>query len=201
MPGVEIVPLTPDVWPAISDLFRQGGDPRWCWCQYWRMRARDFSAARVPELRSRLAALAAGPRAPGLVALMGERAVGWLGAGPRGDFERLERSRVIPKVDEGPVWSIVCFAVARDARGEGLAARLLEAASVWASDHGAELLEAYPVAAPRGVTLSPEAAFTGTLDMFERSGFRRVAETGSMAGGFPRVVVRRPLRHLRHLSR
>ena len=36
-------------WDTLAALFREGGDPRWCWCQFWRMRAKDFSALKVPQ--------------------------------------------------------------------------------------------------------------------------------------------------------
>jgi hypothetical protein len=36
-------------------------------------------------------------------------------------------------------------------------------------------------------------AYVGTLGMFERAGFTTVADTAAVAGGFPRVLVRRPL--------
>src|SRR3954471_1258745 len=106
-------PLTPERFDALAAMFMEGGDPRSCWCMFWRMRGKDFSGANVSQLRGRLAELTAGPRPPGLVAFRGDRAVGWCSLGPRDDFDRLERSRVIPHVDAEPVWSIVCFAVSR----------------------------------------------------------------------------------------
>jgi hypothetical protein len=30
---MEIVPLTDQTWNALAELFREGGDPRSCWCQ------------------------------------------------------------------------------------------------------------------------------------------------------------------------
>ena len=193
---MEIASLTADTWPALQAFFRQGGDPAWCWCQYWRLRSKHFAALRVPQLRDRLRSAAEGPHSPGLVALRDGAAVGWVSVGPRADFERIERSRVIPRVDDAPAWSVVCFAVTGSARGEGVGAALLEAAVAFASANGATTIEAYPVDLPADATLPAEAAFTGTLAMFERAGFRVVSETASSAGGYPRVVVRRDLRHL-----
>lgn len=190
---LSILPLTPELWESFAADFSRVPTFNWCWCQYWRLRSKDFGASRVPELRERLRAAAARDPAPGLVALRDGRAVGWVSLGPRAEFERIERSRVIPRVDDAPVWSIVCFAVSRAARGEGVAAALLEAAVAFASERGVTSLEAYPVALPNGAGLSAEAAYTGTLSMFERAGFRVVSSTASTAGGYPRVVVRRDL--------
>jgi GNAT superfamily N-acetyltransferase len=189
-----VEPLTGERFDALAALFREGGDPRSCWCMFWRLRGKDFSGAKVPQLRGRLEGLAAGPLAPGLIAFRGDRAVGWCSLGPREDFDRLEHSRVIPRVDDKPVWSIVCFAVSKTARGEGVAGALLEAAIEWARKQGAKTLEAYPVDVEPGTTVNAESAYTGTLPMFEQAGFGVVSATDSKAAGQPRVVVRRDLR-------
>jgi ribosomal protein S18 acetylase RimI-like enzyme len=196
--GMEIVPASPETWPALEALFREGGDPRWCWCQFWRMRSKDFGAAKVPELRARLRAQAETPTPPGLIALEGEgdqrRAVGWVSLGPRADFERIVRSKVIPTIDDRPVWSIVCFAVSAHARGRGVARALLDGAIEFARARGAEALEAYPVVVEAGEGIGAESAFTGTLPMFERAGFRVVAERASdPSASRRRVVVRAEL--------
>ena len=191
---VDVRPVTSETWDALADLFREGGDPRWCWCQYWRLRSRDFSAAKVPELRERLHDKALSPQPPGLVAFDGDRAVGWVSIGPRTDYERIVRSRVIPTIDDRPVWSIVCFAVSPSARGRGVAQALLEGAIAYAGERGAVALEAYPVRVGDGEAIHPESAFSGTLPMFERAGFRVVADRASdPSSSRQRVVVRREL--------
>ena len=195
---IVVRPLTAETWDALAELFREGGDPRWCWCQYWCLRSKDFGAAKVPQLRERLRAQAAGgPRAdpPGLVAFDGDRAVGWVSLGPRDAYERIVRSRVIPKIDDRPVWSIVCFAVSSTARGQGVGRALLDAAIEFAAARGVRTLEAYPVVVDAGQPIQPESAFTGTLPMFERAGFEIVAERASdSSSAHTRVVVRRDIR-------
>ena len=60
----------------------------------------------------------------------------------------------------------------------------------FARSHGAEALEAYPVRAD-DEGIKAESAFTGTLPMFERLGFRVVAERASDPTALTtRVVVR-----------
>ncbi len=190
----EVRPLTGESWDALAELFQEGGDPRWCWCQYWRLRSKDMAVAKVPQLRERLHDQARSTEPPGLVAFDGERAVGWVSLGPRTDFERIERSRVIAKVDDRPVWSIVCFAVSANARGQGVARALLDAAVDSARARGATMLEAYPIAIDAAAPIHPDAAFTGTLPMFERAGFRVVADRASdPSSRHQRVVVRREL--------
>lgn len=196
---VGVRPLTDETWDALAALFKEGGDPRWCWCQHWRLRSRDMAAAKVPQLRELLRTQASSDEPPGLVAFDGERAVGWVSLGPRSDFQRIVLSKVIPKIDDRPVWSIVCFAVSESARGEGVARALLDAAVDYARGRGATALEAYPVrlaAADDGTPapIHPDAAFTGTLPMFVRAGFTVVADRASdPSASRQRVVVRREL--------
>ena len=195
MSAVEVRPLTSESWDALAELVREGGDPRWCWCQFWRLRSKDFAALKVPQLRERLHDQASSKEPPGLVAFDDDRAVGWVSLGPRADFERIVRSKVIPTIDDRPVWSIVCFAVSSTARGQGVARALLEGATDHARSRGAEALEAYPVRLGDAEAIHPDAAFTGTLPMFERAGFTVVADRASdPSSSHQRVVVRKSLR-------
>jgi ribosomal protein S18 acetylase RimI-like enzyme len=191
---MRVEPLTFETWEALAELFREGGDPRWCYCQFWRLRAKDFSALKVPELRERLHDQATSDSPPGLVAFDGNRAIGWVSLGPRGGFERIVRSKVIPRIDDRPVWSIVCFAVSSSARGRGVARTLLDAAIEHARRRDAEALEAYPVRVAEGEAIDAESVFTGTLPMFERAGFQLVADRASdPSSSHRRVVVRKEL--------
>jgi ribosomal protein S18 acetylase RimI-like enzyme len=189
-----IRPLTDDTWEALAALFREGGDPRWCWCQFWRLRSKDMSSMKVPALRERFHDQARSELAPGLVAFEGDRAVGWVSVAPRDDYQRVVYSKVIPKIDDRPVWSIVCFAVSSTARRRGIANALLRGAVEFARSNGAEADEAYPLALEPGATVHPDSAFTGTLAMFERLGFGVVADRASdPSSRSQRVVVRREL--------
>lgn len=197
--GHRIEPLGDANWELLAALFREGGDPRWCWCQFWRLRSKDFVALKVPQLRERLHEQARSDIPPGLVALEPAdgadgpdrvaRAVGWVGFGPRVDFQRIVRSRVIPTIDDRPVWSITCFAISESHRGRGLGSALLGAAIDHARAAGAPGIEAYPVALEPGQLISAATAYTGTLPMFERAGFRVVADNASDRTALHRRVV------------
>jgi GNAT superfamily N-acetyltransferase len=189
---MKIVPATPDVLPLLEDLFarRAGGDARTCSCLWWRVRARDFGTS--AGNRESLRRLVQDGPPPGLIALEDGRAIGWVALGPRPVFERIERSRVIPRV-EGPVpWAIVCFVVASDARGRGIASALLAAAVQHARAAGAPAVEGYPIdpASVPGGRVRDTGAYVGTRSMFERAGFVVAALTTSHSGGAPRVVMR-----------
>jgi GNAT superfamily N-acetyltransferase len=194
--ALDIRPLTPERLPDLAGLFEQGGDPRWCWCAYFRIRGFDFSKG--SKVRHRAAMEAAtrdtnrDGRAPGLVAYDGDEAIGWISIGPREDYERLAHSTVLKPLDDKPVWSIVCFVVGRRSRGRGVARDLLRAGIDYAREHGATMLEAYPVEVVEGTRLSAGDAYRGTLNMFEQAGFK-VAER-RLSQGRPRPIVRRALR-------
>lgn len=188
---LDIRPLTGDTWPALAALFEEGGDPRWCWCQFWRSTGFSGTAKEVGALsRERLEAQAHSQRTPGLVALAPDgKAVGWVSLGPREDFERLERSRVRPRLDDVPVWSIVCFVVGKRARRQGVGGQLLDAAIAFAREQGAPALEAYPVDTSTGKPTGP-TLYTGTLSTFLRAGFHVAREIQSPQATVARSIVR-----------
>lgn len=200
MEQLEIQPLTPDRLPDLAALFGQGGDPKWCWCAYFRLRSIDFASATEASNRATLERAvdetAAEGRAPGLVAYRAGEAVGWVSLGPRDDYARLQHSRILSPIDDRPVWSIVCFVVARKARKQGIAKALLEAATEYARQHGATLLEAYPVDTA-GDRIPAANAYKGTLTMFQRAGFEVVARRRANRASPERPIVRRTLRRKR----
>jgi GNAT superfamily N-acetyltransferase len=170
-PAIDVRPLTPKRFPDLASLFEEGGDPKWCWCMYFRTRGRDWSNSTAAGNRDELKALTKRDLAPGLVAYRDDLAVGWVSLAPREDYERLANAKILAPVDDVPVWSIVCFVVSRRARGQGVAANLLDSAMEYARSHGATTLEAYPVEVAKGQRIPAANAFHGTLTMFERAGF------------------------------
>jgi GNAT superfamily N-acetyltransferase len=195
-PTLEIVPLTPDRWDDVAALFGEGGDPKTCWCMYWRLRSKDWSFANTRETRDGFQRLVEEGRdpAPGLLAYRDGEAipVGWVSLAPREDYERLTNSRVRPRIDDLPVWSVVCFVVSKRERGQGLTSQLLDAAMAYAVDHGAPGLEAYPVD-PGDGRVPAALGYTGILSTFEAAGFKVVRQIESPQSKVRRVIVRREL--------
>src|SRR5215471_10781664 len=122
-----IRPLTPDLWPALEDLFGKAGACNGCWCMYWRIGS-EYNQR--PREKNRLALrriVKQGPP-PGLLAFDGERAVGWCQLTPRDDLGWLNRTRALERVDTVPVWCISCFYVRRGYRKQGVMSALIAAA-------------------------------------------------------------------------
>ena len=187
--GLRILPLTPDRIVDLATLFDAGGDPKWCWCAYYRFRGRDWTNSNAGQNRANLERLAADDPPPGLVAYVGDEVVGWVSLGPREGYERLAFSRTAAPIDDTPVWSIVCFVVGRRHRRQGIAEALLAAAVEHAREHGATMLEAYPVDTG-GERIPAANAYKGPLSMYERAGFEVVARRQATAGSPPRPIVR-----------
>jgi len=194
---LDIHPLTPERLPDLGSLFGQGGDPKWCWCAFYRIRQIDFASASAESNREVLEraveTTATEDRAPGLIAYRDGEPVGWVSVGPRDDYDRLKHSRILAPVDDRPVWSIVCFVVARRARKQGMANALLDAAVAYAREHGATLVEGYPVDTAAG-RVSAASAYKGTLGMFERAGFEVAARRQANRASPLRPIVRRTVR-------
>jgi hypothetical protein len=59
----------------------------------------------------------------------------------------------------------------------------------YARSQGAPAVEGYPVD-NEGRKVDLTMAYVGTRGLFERAGFTKAADTDSVSGGFPRVVMR-----------
>jgi GNAT superfamily N-acetyltransferase len=167
-----VLPLTPDLWPALDGLFGKAGASNGCWCMYWRIGGAYRDRPRE-ENKEALRNVVARGSPSGLVAFDGDLAVGWCQLTPREALPWLDRMWWFQRVDDVPVWSISCFFVRRTHRRQGVMSQLVAAALKAAKRAGAPALEAYPVdtSAPN----STSNTFTGTATAFARAGFREVA--------------------------
>jgi GNAT superfamily N-acetyltransferase len=140
---------------------------------WWRVARSQFTAQRGEGNKQALKRLAEAGEALGLLAYIEGHPVGWCAVGPREGFPVLERSRILKRVDDIPVWSIVCFFVNRRHRGKGLTIALLRAAIAYAKQHGARVVEGYPVE-PKTSRMPELFAYTGLASAFQRAGFVEV---------------------------
>ena len=108
----------------------------------------------------------------GILASSEGEPVGWCSVAPRDTYRSLGGPDDEDQV--GPIWSIVCFFLKRDRRGEGLARELLTAAIDHASQHGARTIEAYAVPPD-----APSYRFMGFVPMYEQAGFIAIGPAGT----------------------
>jgi len=109
---------------------------------YWRTTRAQFNKEAGEGNRLAMKSIVESGMVPGILAYQGRRAVGWCSIAPREDFASLERSPKLKRVDDQPVWSIVCFFIPKEHRRRGLMDLLLEAAVAYARDNGAAIVRA-----------------------------------------------------------
>ena len=129
-------------------------------------------------------------RLPGVLAYVDGEPVGWCAIAPREEYGRLERSRVLRRVDDLPVWSVTCFYTAKSWRRRGVTVALLRAAVQYAREQGAIAVEGYPVV-PKTPTMPAAFAWTGLVQGFLRAGFEEVARR-SATRPIVRAVIQPP---------
>jgi GNAT superfamily N-acetyltransferase len=177
---IDVLPATPERWSDLVDLFERrgprGGRPVTdaCWCMYWRLDKVAFGRGwgrgeqRGVDNRAALRSLVDEGRVPGVLAYLDGQAVGWCSIAPREEFVRLEASRPLARLDDQPVWSVVCFYIDRQFQRQGVGLALLQGAVEHARAHGATIVEGYP-SKP-----GDDDPFTGLEGMFAAAGFAQV---------------------------
>ncbi|MFH1175940.1 MAG: GNAT family N-acetyltransferase [Acidobacteriota bacterium] len=179
LPPLEFHPASADRWADLEALFGPRGACGGCWCMAWRLPRSEFARQKGEGNRQSLAALVSSGEEPGILAYAAGRPVGWCCVAPRERFPVLERSRVLKRIDGEPVWSVVCFFVAREYRRRKLAVELLRAAIAHVRSRGGRIVEGYPVEPKKG-RLPDAFAWTGPRSAFNQAGFTEAAR-GSAA--------------------
>jgi GNAT superfamily N-acetyltransferase len=175
--------LTPDLWPALEDLFGKLGACNGCWCMYWRIGA-AYRKRPPDDNKAAFREVVMTGQQPGLLAFDGDKPVGWCQVTPRDALPFIDRAWRLKRVDDAPVWSLSCLYVRKGYRRRGVTAALITAALDVARQAGAPALEAYPFDA----ALSPSATGTGYASTFARLGFTTVARHVA-----PRPIMRHDL--------
>jgi GNAT superfamily N-acetyltransferase len=193
-PELVVHPVTPDRWPDLEKLFGPNGAYSGCWCMYWRLKRSEFDRATSNERKAGLKELVDSAQPPGLLGYVEEEPVAWVSLGPRESYLPLERSRTRPRIDDRPVWSIVCFYFHRKWRRQGLMAPMLRGAAEYAFARGAEVVEGYPVDPPPGVKVpGGDQGYVGIASAFRKAGFVEAFRPGQQSGkgpAVPRLVMR-----------
>jgi GNAT superfamily N-acetyltransferase len=168
-------PATPGRWPDLERLFGVQGACAGCWCMWWRLSRAEFSQRSGEQRKAGLRELVDAGQAPGVLAYRDGDPVAWVSVAPRETYPSLERSRTLKRVDDQPVWSIVCFFVAKPHRGRGVMVELLRGAVTYAAQQGAHIVEAYPVDPCDRVVHGSTEGYMGLISAFRRAGFVEVA--------------------------
>jgi len=179
-----VYPAAAERWDELETLFGKHGASEDCWYMFWRLRRKDFYHLNGEGRKAALKEMTLENKAPGLLAYVNEQVAGWCSLGPGEDYIALENPRILKRIDEKPVWSIVCFYVNKAYRLQGIMEALVHGAVDYARQHGAKIVEGYPIdmQSPQlsGHKLTGDGGFMGIASIFRRAGFvdaGRVSET------------------------
>lgn len=140
---------------------------------WWKLKRSEFMRQRGEANRKALKKIVDSGEIPGIIAYANSQPVGWCAVAPRQAYPALERSRILKRVDDKPVWSVVCFFVAKPFRGKGLSVKLLKAAIKHVRKNGGKIIEGYPVE-PKKARMPDPFAYTGLVSAFRKAGFVEV---------------------------
>ncbi|MCL4507631.1 MAG: GNAT family N-acetyltransferase [Chloroflexi bacterium] len=175
----EFHPLTAERWPDLVRLFAHHGNPGYCWCMSWRLSGSAYAALDSAGRRQALENIVCAGTPTGILGYAGGEPVGWCSIAPRETYTRLERSTTLLRLDDRPVWSVVCFFVQRARRGSGAALKLLRVAVAYACTQGARIVEGYPVESRDGKPVTGYR-YMGSVSTFRKAGFQ---DAGLAANG------------------
>jgi GNAT superfamily N-acetyltransferase len=167
--ALEFHPVTPDRLPDLTRFSQAHGKFAYCSCMRWRLRSKDYQRSTKAGRTYLLRGWVKAGTPVGVLAYVDGEPVGWCSVAPRTTYDGLERYRKLPRADDAPVWSVVCFFVDSRFRRQGLSEGLLRVAVDYAASQGAEFVEGYPV--------EPGARsyiFMGSPPTFERAGFEDI---------------------------
>lgn len=176
---LEFHPVTMERWDDLRSFFEQHGNTNYCWCMRWRLKSKQFKQMNAAQRREELASRVRENTPIGVLGYQQGKPAGWCSIAPRTTYALLESSTTLKRIDDLPVWSVVCFFVDRGSRGQGFSVKLLKAAITYAVSLGATVIEGYPVEPNQSYR------FMGSPSVFEQAGFH---EAGTAQNG--RRIVR-----------
>jgi GNAT superfamily N-acetyltransferase len=169
----DFYPVTKANWKDFENLFGERGACGGCWCMSWLLTKKDFDANKGIENKRKMKRLVDSDAQPGILAYLDNEPVGWCAIAPREKYIRLEKSRVLKKVDDQPVWSIPCFFIKKEFRRKRLSTEILKAAISFCRSKGVKIVEGYP-AEPYANNIPAAFAWTGFPSSFRKAGFKEV---------------------------
>lgn len=166
-------PLKKHRWKDFENLFGKRGACGGCWCMYWRIRRKEFEQKKGEGNKREMKKLVSSGKIPGLIAYDGAEPVGWCSVAPRDEFSVLQNSRILKRVDEKLVWSVVCFFIKKEYRNKGLSVELLIASKKYVKMNGCKIVEGYPIE-PKKSPMPDAFAWVGFSSAFQEAGFKEV---------------------------
>ena len=140
---------------------------------WWRSKRSQFEQQKGRQNKRALKRIVDSGEIPGILAYFRGEPIAWCSVAPREVYAALKRSRILKPVDDEPVWSIVCFFVARNFRHKGITVKLLKAVIEYVRERGGKIVEGYPTEPKKDQT--PDVfAWTGLASAFRQAGFKEI---------------------------
>ena len=167
---LKFFPVTPKRWSDFETLFGARGACGGCWCMLWRLKRSEFEQQKGKKNKLAMKAIIESGEVPGILAYHKRQPIAWCSVAPREQFPALERSRILKKIDDQPVWSISCLFVEKNHREKGISVRITKAAIDYVAQKRGKILEAYPVE-PKKDRAPPVFVWIGLAAGFKKAGF------------------------------
>lgn len=180
--------LSRQTWPDFEKLFTQGGGWDFCACMHFQRPCSLPVSERLPSRaergvrnRKQKRELLEKGCAHGILVYAEGEPVGWCAYGPREELPRIDNSRkyqeFATEIRTQKLWRIPCFVVHKKYRRKGVATAALRAALEAIRKKGGGVVEGYPISRWLSRAFGNEST-AGTKSMFEKAGFRKVADLG-----------------------
>ncbi len=181
---LEFHPVSAERWQDLETLFGERGACGGCWCMWWRLKRSQFDKQKGEGNKEALKRIVDSGEIPGLLAYARGQPIAWCSVAPRETYPALERSRILKRIDDEPVWSVVCFFVAKQFRRKGVTVELLRAAVKYAKKYGARIVEGYPEE-PKKTSMPDAFVYTGLVSAFRKAGFVAVLLLQALSPAYP----------------
>jgi len=172
--NMEVRPVTSETWDDFLAVMGPKGGDAGCFCMYYRQTGAEFDESKGDANKALMKGIVDSGVAPGLIGFRDGVPVGWVAVGPRDWYGKLGRSRVAKPLDDREAWSVTCFVIPKEYRGQGVATALLGKAVEFAQSQGITVIEGYPVE-PRKGKMPDFWVWMGLASMFKDCGFVEVA--------------------------
>lgn len=176
-------PVSPERLHDLVRFSQEHGKFRYCSCMRWRMTSTEFQHSIRESRVTALEDLVRRGTPIGVLGYRNDEPIAWCSIAPRETYGALERYKNLPRIDDRPVWSVVCFFVDSRFRRRSLTLGLLEAAVHYARSQGADVVEGYPV--EPGSRLY---TYMGSPSTFQKAGFDDVTPPERRRRTFRNVV-------------
>ena len=194
-------PLTQKTWDDFETLFGERGACGGCWCMWPRLSRKDFEKKKGAGNKRAMKILIKKKEQIGLIGYVGKEPAAWCAFAPREKYIRMEKSKVLARIDNEPVWSIPCFFVSKNFRRQGLSTEILNGVIDYcrklnkvpaptqtgksrSAEKKVKILEGYPTV-PYSEKIPDAFAWRGIPSAFIKAGFVEAARRSN-----PRPIMR-----------